>query len=137
MLFLRLVASAQSGELPVPYGLLADLVVIVHFAFVLFVVFGGALVLRRPLLAWLHLPAALWGAAIEIAGGICPLTPLELWLRARAGEAGYGGGFVEHYIVALLYPGGLTRGHQIALGLAVAAINALVYLILWRRRPAS
>lgn len=117
--------------------LLADLVVGVHFAFVLFVVLGGLLVLRWRALAWLHLPAALWGAAIEFAGWICPLTPLENHLRRLAGQAGYSGGFVENYILPVLYPAGLTRGVQIGLGVAVFAINTAVYtwvFVLARRR---
>ena len=84
--------------------LLADLVVILHLSFVLFVVFGGLLVLRWPRLAWVHLPAAAWGVAIEFTGGICPLTPLENWLREKAGEIGYADGFTEHYILPVLYP---------------------------------
>jgi hypothetical protein len=111
----------------------ADAVVLVHLAFVLFVIFGGALVLRRPRLAWIHLPAALWGAAIEFGGWICPLTPLEVQLRQSAGEAGYSGGFIEHYVVALLYPQALTRELQIALGALVVLVNACVYLVLARR----
>ena len=120
-----------------PYGLLADLTVLVHFAFVLWVVLGGLLVLRRPWLAWLHLPAAIWGAAIEFGGWICPLTPLELRLRDLAGEAGYTGGFVEHYILPVLYPTGLTREVQIALGLVVLVVNVTVYVMVIRRLTES
>ena len=98
-----------------------------HFAFVLFVVLGGVLALRWRGLIWVHLPCAFWGAWIEFTGGICPLTPLENWLRIRAGEAGYDGGFVEHYLLPVLYPTGLTRGIQIGLGLAVVAINVAIY----------
>jgi hypothetical protein len=116
------------------YGTLADLVVIVHAAFVAFVVIGGLLVLRWPRLAWVHIPAAVWGALIEFAGWICPLTPLENSLRARAGEAGYAGGFVEHYILPVLYPAGLTRTTQYVLGTIVLVINIIVYTILLRRR---
>ncbi|HVF60626.1 MAG TPA: DUF2784 domain-containing protein [Thermoanaerobaculia bacterium] len=115
------------------YRFAADGVLVLHAAFVLFVVLGGLLVLRRPRLAWVHLPAAAWGAAIEFWGWICPLTPLEQALRRRGGEAGYSGGFVEHYVVALLYPQGLTRGLQLALGLFVLAVNLAVYLWVWRR----
>ena len=93
--------------------------------------------LRWPRLAWLHLPALAWGAGIEFAGAICPLTPLEIQLRSLAGQQGYAGGFVEHYVFALLYPEGLTRNVQLALGVLVLAINALVYAILWRRHPAG
>ncbi len=118
------------------YSLLADGVVVVHGLFVLFVLLGGLAVLRWRRLAWLHVPAAVWGALIELAGGICPLTHLEVWLRRRAGEAGYEGGFIAHYLVPLVYPPGLTRSWQIALGLAVAALNLAVYgfMLLRRRR---
>ena len=112
----------------------ADLVLILHFGFVLFVVLGGLLALRWPRLAWVHVPVALYGATIEFLGFICPLTPLEVWLRRRGGEAGYEGGFVEHYITAALYPTGLTRELQLALGVGVLAINAVVYGVLLRRR---
>jgi hypothetical protein len=119
------------------FGLLADITVLLHLGFVLFVVAGGLLVLRWRRLAWVHVPCALWGALIELAGWVCPLTPLELWLRARAGEAGYGGGFVEHYVLPVLYPGALTRNLQVALGIAVLAVNAVVYTWLWHRRRAA
>lgn len=128
----------QRGPMdPAHYRLLADLVVVVHLAFVAFVVAGGLLVLRWPRLAWAHVPAAAWGALIEFAGWVCPLTPLENDLRRLGGEGGYGGGFVERYLVGVLYPGGLTRAHQVALGLLVLAINGLVYWRLWRRSRAS
>ena len=117
-----------------PYSRLADLVLLVHFAFILFVVLGGFLVMRWPWLAWLHLPAALWGALIEFAGWICPLTPLEVSLRRAGGEAGYAGGFIERYLTPTIYPEGLTRSVQVALGLVVVVINVLVYLRLARRR---
>ena len=116
------------------YGLLADVIVIVHLAFVVFVVAGGLLMLKWPRVAWAHLPAVAWGALIELGGWICPLTPLEGWLRDRAGEAGYGGGFVGHYVVPLLYPGELTRGLQVALGLAVILLNSAIYGWIWHRR---
>jgi hypothetical protein len=114
--------------------LAADAVLAAHLAFVLFVVFGGLLALRRPRVAWLHLPAVAWAAAIEFSGWICPLTPLEVTLRHGAGEAGYGGDFVEHYLVALIYPAGLTRELQVSIGAAVLLINLVVYFVLWRRR---
>jgi hypothetical protein len=94
---------------------------------------GGLAVLRWPRLAWIHVPAAIWGAGIAFAGGICPLTPLENHWRQLAGEQGYPGGFVEHYVVAALYPEGLTRGLQASLGLIVLAVNAAVYVRLWRQ----
>jgi hypothetical protein len=109
------------------YQLLADLVVGLHFLFVLFVIFGGLLALKWPKVAYVHLPAALWGAFIELAAGICPLTPLENSLRRQAGQAGYEGGFIEHYIIPVLYPSGLTREIQLALGLLVIVINLAIY----------
>jgi hypothetical protein len=121
----------------VPYSLLADLLLLAHGAFVLFVVAGGLLVLRWPGVAWLHLPAALWGAGIEFTGRICPLTPLENAWRRAAGETSYQGGFIEHYVTAALYPSGLTRTIQLALGVLVVTLNGWVYWTLWRRRRAS
>lgn len=122
------------------YRLLADAVVVLHFAFVLFVVFGGLAVLRWPRLAWLHVPAAAWGALIEFGGWICPLTPLENALRERGGDLGYSGGFIDRYVTGLIYPHGLTRTMQFAAGALVLAINALVYWRLWshrQRQPTS
>jgi Protein of Unknown function (DUF2784) len=115
------------------FRLLADLVVGLHFLFVVFVVLGGVLLLRWPRLVWLHLPAAVWGAMIEIGGWICPLTPLENTLRARAGYAGYKGGFIEHYILPVLYPGHLTRGIQLALAAVVIVVNLAIYGYVYRR----
>jgi hypothetical protein len=115
-------------------SLLADLIVAAHFAFVLFVVLGGLLVLRWPRVAYLHLPAAIWGAAIEFAGWICPLTPLENWLRGQAGSTGYSGGFIEHYVLPVLYPSALTREVQVLLGLAVITVNLAVYAYIYRTR---
>ena len=115
------------------YKLLADLVFLVHLAFVLFVVLGGIAVWRFPKLAWLHLPAVAWGALIEFAGWICPLTPWEQSLRLLAGEQGYSGGFVEHYLVPILYPAALTRDIQIVLGLLVLLINGIAYALIVRR----
>ena len=112
----------------------ADAVLAVHLAFVLFVACGGLLVLRTPRLAWLHLPAVAWAAFVELSGLICPLTPLEVALRRGAGEAGYGGDFVDHYLVALLYPAGLTRELQMVIGAAVLLVNLCIYFVLWRRR---
>ena len=109
------------------YRLLADLVLLLHLTFVLFVVAGGLLVLRWPRMAWLHLPAAAWGAVVELTGWICPLTPLENELRVLAGVDTYGAGFIEHYILSLLYPAGLTRDVQVILGMIVIGVNAAVY----------
>lgn len=119
------------------YHRFADLVVAIHFAFVIFVVAGALLVLRWPRLAWVHVPAAIWGVLIEYAGWICPLTPLEHWLRRAGGETSYEGGFVDHYIIPLLYPIGLTRPTQWVLGTIVLVVNVGVYGLLlvrrWRR----
>jgi len=115
----------------------AELIVFLHFAFIMFVLFGACLTLRWKWIAWLHVPAFLWGAAIEFLGAVCPLTPLEQRLRVAAGEAGYSGGFVEHYIVPVIYPVGLTAAIQFWLGLGVVALNAAIYawiLVRWRQR---
>lgn len=117
--------------------LAADAVVLLHLAFVLFVVLGGLLAWRRPRRAWLHLPAVLWGGWIEFAGGLCPLTPLENHLRQAVGESGYAGGFIDHYLWPLLYPAGLTREMQWALGAGVIVFNIVVYgilLVRWAQR---
>ncbi|MGH7620741.1 MAG: DUF2784 domain-containing protein [Gemmatimonadaceae bacterium] len=114
------------------FRLLADAVAFIHAAFVLFVIAGGLIVMRWHRAAWLHLPAALWGASIEFGGWICPLTPLENLLRARAGQAGYGGGFVEHYVLRALYPGGLTPEIRWVLGTLVVVVNGLAYALIWR-----
>lgn len=115
--------------------LLATVVVLVHMAFVAFVVAGGMLALRWPRAAWVHLPAALWGAMIALVGVVCPLTPLENWLRVHAGAPTYDTGFLEHYLLPILYPVAMTRGLQIATGVFVVGLNALVYWRVFRRRP--
>ena len=114
--------------------LTADFVVLLHFAFIVFVVFGAVLVSRWPRVMWLHIPAAVWGAWIEFYGWICPLTPLENRLRIAAGEAGYSGGFIEQYLIPVVYPDELTRWVQIFLGVAVVAINLVVYGLIVARR---
>lgn len=114
------------------YRLSADLIVIVHLGFVLFVLLGGVLVLKWPRLVWLHLPAVAWGAFVEFSGWVCPLTPLENWLRTQAGEATYTGDFVAQYLAAILYPDALTRELQVVLGTAVIVVNLTVYRWLWR-----
>jgi hypothetical protein len=113
--------------------ILADLLVLVHLGFVLFVVAGGALVLRWPRLALVHVPAAIWGAWIELSGGVCPLTPWEKSLRERAGQAVYAGDFIGHYVLPVLYPVDLSREVQIWLGLGVLAINLALYTVVVRR----
>jgi hypothetical protein len=115
---------------------LADLVLVLHFAFVAFVVAGGLLALRWPRAAWAHLPAATWGALIEFAGWICPLTPLENELRAAAGEETYTVDFVARYLMPVLYPSGLNREIQVALGFLVVVINVAIYWRVVRRRNA-
>ncbi|MBT2325668.1 DUF2784 domain-containing protein [Variovorax paradoxus] len=116
------------------FSLLADGVLLVHGLFILFAVAGGALVWHWPRLAWLHLPAVLWAAWIAWTGGECPLTPLENELRFAAGQAGYSGGFIDHYLLGAIYPEGLTRVAQIASGSFVAVLNLAVYVLLLRRR---
>lgn len=105
----------------------ADVIVALHFAFVVFVVLGGLLVLRWPRVAWLHVPAVIWGALVEFTGWICPLTPLENRLRRAAGETGYQGDFIAHHILPVLYPNGLTRMDQLVLGGVALAINIVIY----------
>lgn len=105
-----------------------------HGFFVLFVLLGGFLVLWKTRMAWVHLPAVIWAACIEFFGWICPLTPLENMLRQKAGVAGYESGFVEHYVIPLLYPAALTRKLQIGLGLLVLGLNLVIYLIILSRR---
>jgi Protein of Unknown function (DUF2784) len=116
------------------YEVLADALLILHLCFILFVVFGGLLVLRWPRLAWMHFPAAVWGVLVEVRGWVCPLTPLEIALRRGAGSAAYDSSFVEHYLVPAIYPSTLTREVQIVLGVIVLAINVAVYGVVWRRR---
>ena len=115
------------------YPFLADLILIVHLAFVVFVLCGGLLVLRWRWIAWLHLPAAVWGVVIEFTGWICPLTPLENWLREQAGQTGYRSDFVTYYLLPVLYPDDLTRDVQLMLGTVVLVTNISVYGWLWRR----
>lgn len=116
------------------YSILADGVLLVHALFIVFVIFGGFLVLWKHDLAWLHLPAMAWGAAIVAGGWICPLTPLENILRRMAGLAHYSGGFIEHYLVLAIYPPGLTRGMQVLLAVLLVLGNVLVYAISYCRR---
>lgn len=115
------------------FRILADATVVLHLAFVIFVVLGGILVLRRRRLAWAHIPAAIWGAWIEFAGWICPLTPLENRLRELGGQAAYPSTFVEHYVLPVLYPTSLSRELQWILGGIVVLVNAVVYAIVARQ----
>jgi hypothetical protein len=113
--------------------LLADIVLLVHLGFVVFVVIGGLAVLRWPRLAWVHVLAVVWGVFIEFTGWICPLTPLENALRQAGGGSAYAGGFIDHYVAGALYPAGLTRGMQIALGVFAVLVNVLVYWFVVKR----
>lgn len=119
------------------YRLAADAVLLLHAAFILFVVCGGLLAWRWPRIAWVHLPAAVWGAFVELSGSACPLTGLETALLAQAGVAGYSGGFIAHYLLGAIYPAGLTQPTQALLGGAVVAVNLSVYGVLMRRRRAG
>ncbi|HET9962491.1 MAG TPA: DUF2784 domain-containing protein [Nitrospiraceae bacterium] len=114
------------------YRILADMTVLLHVLFVLFVVAGGLLAFRWRAIVWWHLPAALWAALIEFTGWICPLTPLENWLLTRSGQPTYDSDFIQHYMIPVLYPASLTRTVQIILGSAVLAVNSLIYIFLWR-----
>ena len=111
----------------------ADALVLLHLCFIAFIVVGGFLAWRWRALAWVHLPAAAWGALIEFMGWTCPLTPLENHLRRLAGESGYGGGFIAHYLTPIIYPAGLTSPNQIALGVLVLAVNAWAYSVYFSR----
>lgn len=117
------------------HGLLADALVVLHLAFIAYVVLGGLVSLRFPRNAFLHLPCAVWGALIEFTGWICPLTPLEVRWRILAGQQGYEEGFIAHYVMPVVYPPGLTRPAQLWLGAGVIVLNAAVYgILIWRRR---
>ncbi len=116
------------------YLLLADALVVLHSAFIVFVVLGGLTAYRWPKMAWAHIPCALWGAWIEVTRGICPLTPIEIRLRRMGGTEGYAGSFIEHYLEPVVYPSDLTRPTQFLLGGLVVVINLGAYgLLLWRR----
>lgn len=130
-----MLSNQSAGELGwMGYRILADVVLAVHLLFIVFVALGGFLALRWPRIAVVHLPAALWGVAIELGGWICPLTPLENSLRRLGGEAGYSGGFIERYLLPLIYPSELTREIQVGLGLLVVALNVVAYGLVLRRR---
>jgi hypothetical protein len=115
-----------------PYDILADLVLLVHALFVLFVVFGGLAVLRWRRLAWIHVPAAVWGVIVELSGWVCPLTYLENYFRHLGGGPGYSGTFIEQYLEPLLYPIGLTERSQLILGMAAFLVNLVIYACLSR-----
>jgi len=118
------------------FSLAADLLVLLHLAFILFVVLGGLLVWRWWQVVFLHLPAVVWGVLLEFNGWQCPLTPLEQQLRIAAGETGYSGGFVAHYLLPLIYPAGLTTAYQVVLGAGALLINLAIYgWLLFKKRP--
>ena len=117
------------------YRALADATVLLHGAFILFVTLGALLALRWPRIAWLHLPCLAWGILIELMRWVCPLTPLEVRLREAAGTAGYSGGFIEHYLLPVIYPSDLTPWAQWVFALFLGVVNLILYgLVLWRRR---
>ena len=117
-----------------PYGIIADIVVLIHLTFVIFAVLGGILFAWRRRIIWLHLPAFLWAFWIEITAGICPLTHLENWLRIKAGQGGYEGDFAAAYLLPLLYPVGITRDLQFILAILVIVINIAVYGAIFYKR---
>lgn len=119
------------------YRVLADGVMLLHFAYIVFVMGGAFLVLHRRWWMWLHLPAVAWGAWIEFFSKTCPLTPLENSLRARAGQAGYAGGFIDHYLTRAVYPEGLSPRGQIVIGALMVVANAALYWLVWRRTRAG
>lgn len=109
------------------YRLLADSVLVLHLMFIGFVIFGGLFAFRSPWIALVHIPAACWGTYIELSGRVCPLTPLEVSFRHAAGDAGYSGGFIEHYLLPVIYPAGLTSSIQFVLAGFVILINVAIY----------
>ena len=119
---------------PATYGNLATVVVVVHFAFILLVMFGGLLAAHWRWAPWVHLPCFLWGGFVEMTGRVCPLTPLENRLRRAAGSSEYVGGFIEHYLLPVMYPAGLTRGVQLTLAIGLIVLNAAIYMWVVRRR---
>ncbi len=122
------------------FRILADVVIVVHFAFIVFAVAGAMLLLIRPLRRWIavmHVGCAAWASYVMFSGRICPLTPLENHFRRLSGDAGYEGSFIERYLLSVIYPEGLTRDVQIALGLGVVLVNAICYAIVWKRYKAG
>jgi hypothetical protein len=116
-----------------PYRILADIIVLIHLLFIVFVISGGVLGFYRKWTVWVHIPAAVWGALVELTGWICPLTPLENKFRISQGLQGYGGGFIDHYLIPIIYPDNLTRNIQILLGIAVVIINGVIYYFLIKK----
>ncbi|UCG53744.1 MAG: DUF2784 domain-containing protein [Candidatus Latescibacterota bacterium] len=115
------------------YRLLADALVVTHFVFILFVLFGGLLVFKWKRFAWIHIPVIIWGVLIEYVGWWCPLTPLENWLRENGGDVPYRVSFIEHYLLPVIYPTALTREVQFVLGSTVLLVNVVIYGLVWRR----
>ena len=115
------------------YLWLSNLIILVHFLFILFVLLGGLLVLRWPKIIWLHLPAIIWGFLVEINGWICPLTPWENHFRQLAGKLVYEGDFIGEYLIPLIYPIGLTREMQYLFAIIVVLLNAMFYFLIWQR----
>ena len=115
------------------YQVLADFVVLTHLAFIVFALLGGLLALRWHWMPWVHLPAVVWGAAVALFGWFCPLTPLENSLRRASGATGYSGGFIENYIVPIIYPAELTRELQVLLGAIMLSVNLAIYWVVRRR----
>ncbi len=116
------------------YAALADVTLVLHLAFIAFIVLGGLAVARWRRTAWVHLPAAAWGVLIELLNWTCPLTPLENWLRVHAGEQGFSESFVEHYLLPVIYPDGLTRNVQFVLAALIVTVNLAAYVFVWHRR---
>ena len=114
--------------------LIADILVVIHFIFIVFVVLGGFLVFKKRWVSILHIPSVLWAALLEINGWLCPLTPLEHYFRQLSGSSDYTGGFIDHYLVAIIYPEGLTREMQITLGFIVLGINLVIYALVFGKR---
>ncbi len=115
-------------------GLIADVILAFHFLWILFAIFGALAVFRWPRLIWVHPVVLAWSVLVMLTGWLCPLTPAELYFRELAGQQGFDGGFIEHYITAAIYPSGLTRGVQIGLGVALAVFNVLAYVALFKYR---
>jgi hypothetical protein len=114
--------------------ILADTVLVVHFSFIIFTLFGGLLALVGRTAIWFHIPVVLWSSVVNLAGWVCPLTPLENRLRELAGQAGYEGGFVEHYLMEVIYPGGMTRDLELTAGISVLVWNVLLYAYVLHRQ---
>jgi hypothetical protein len=118
------------------YGILAGVIIVAHFLFIAFVAAGGLLVLRWPRMAWVHLPAVVWGVVVELTGWICPLTPLENYLRRLGGSSSYSGGFIEQYLIPIIYPANLTAATQYILGGLVIVVNLILYFLVIRKQRA-